>query len=70
MMSCETCKYTTPALDVQNKVAFNCHRNAPVTKLIETYDGHWTPACFPTVYSDMWCGEYKQKDNTKPSEAE
>jgi hypothetical protein len=55
MHSCDKCRFYAP--HPSSTLKGECRARPPV---VMDGDGSW--GYFPRVYSDSWCGEYKQKD--------
>lgn len=62
MGQCETCVYCVEGeIDADNlKRQFYCRRNPPTTQAIPTSQGIINVVSFPSVTSEMGCGEHKE----------
>lgn len=58
-MECKKCKFFKTIEGV--KIVGTCHRFPPS----QDGSGVHTIDLFPTVRSEMWCGEYKEKGTKK-----
>lgn len=57
---CETCKFYKLIDGLHG--AGECHRNPPSVKISDTYWKTDNIVCWPKVYEDQWCGEYKNEN--------